>query len=129
MYRDSLRNNWRATPECSDLHTGAIFTEWLHMRLQSQIIRLVLFKGETLWKTCLYHVENRNMGIYLILLVVVEIGVIKYKKHHKYVSRLFENYILRQVWLVGPHANLCDLLVKINPENSGAIAGTSHNSG
>lgn len=44
MYRDSShRNNWLATPECSDLHTGAIFTEWLHMRLQPQVIRLGLF--------------------------------------------------------------------------------------
>ena len=44
MYRDSShRNNWRASPECSDLHHGAIFSEWLHMRLPPTTIRLGLF--------------------------------------------------------------------------------------
>ena len=42
---------------------------------------------ETSWKTCVYYVENSNMGTSLILLVVVEMGVIKYKNLNKYESK------------------------------------------
>jgi len=42
---------------------------------------------ETSWKTCIYYVENSNMGTSLILLVVVEMGVIKYKNLNKYESK------------------------------------------
>lgn len=41
MYRDrSHRNNWLVTPQCSDLHAGAILSEWLHMWLQPMVISL-----------------------------------------------------------------------------------------
>jgi len=44
MYRDSAhRNNWLSHEECSDLHTGAIISEWLHLRLEPSTIRLGLF--------------------------------------------------------------------------------------
>jgi len=33
---------------------------------------------ETSWKTCIYYVENSNMETSLILLIIVEIGAVKY---------------------------------------------------
>ncbi|RPB18134.1 hypothetical protein L211DRAFT_854417 [Terfezia boudieri ATCC MYA-4762] len=44
MYRDSAhRNNWLAYQECSDLHTSAIFSDWLKFRVDPTSIRLGLF--------------------------------------------------------------------------------------
>lgn len=44
MFRDSVqRNSWRNEPLCANLHSGAIFSEWLHMRVQPGNIRLGLF--------------------------------------------------------------------------------------
>ncbi|KAF8417915.1 hypothetical protein EV426DRAFT_720870 [Tirmania nivea] len=44
MYRDqSHKANWLVVPQCSDLHSGAKFTDWIHMPMGTAKIRIGLF--------------------------------------------------------------------------------------